>query len=208
MALASERDESELNVRITGRHMDIGSAFRERIEDRLAEIVDKHFQENDNWTGNVTVEKSNGQFAAECIVTLGHGATFQAAGRAHDPIPCFEEAAERLEKRLRRHKRRLKEHRPSRKGPGPEAVEMAYAILTAPPEEDEEVSDDFVPTIVAESVRSPQSMTVSSAVLALDMGDAPVFVFRNAKDDAVNLVYRRGDGHIGWMDLSTAGSVR
>ena len=206
MAATIEDARSDVDVRVTGRHMEIGDAFRERIEDRLADIVLKHFEGHDSWSASVTVEKANGRYAAECIVRLDHGAQFQAEGKEHDPIPAFEEAAERLEKRLRRHKRRLKEHRPSRKGPGPEAIEMAYAILTAPPEEDEEVDADFAPTVVAEQAQSVMTLSVSSAVLALDMGDAPVLVFRNAKDDAVNLVYRRADGHIGWMDVSSAAS--
>lgn len=205
MAAPTIATDSDLDIRIAGRHMDIGDAFRERIEDRVAEMVGKHFEQHDDWSATVTVEKSAKRYDAECIVRLDHGATFQAQGSAHDPVASFEEAAERVEKRLRRHKRRLKEHRSHRKGPGPEAIEMAYAVLTAPPEDDE-VSADFVPTVVAESMREVTTMSVADAVLALDMGDAPVLVFRNSKDDAVNLVYRRADGHVGWVDASVAAS--
>ena len=191
------------DIRITGRHMDIGDSLRERIEDKLGEIVSKHYAPERTWSGQVTMEKSSKRFTAECTIRLDHNATLHAEGQSHDPIAAFEEASDRIEKRLRRHRRRLKEHR-GRKGPGPEAMEMAYAVLTSPPEDDEEVSDDFVPTVVAESVKSVETMDVARAVLALDMGDSPVVVFRNAKDDRVNLVYRRADGHVGWVDTASA----
>ena len=191
----------DVDVRVSGRHMEIGDAFRERIEDRVAELVAKHYDPSRNWSATVTVEKSSKRFTAEINVRLDHADTLHAEGQAHDPHAAFDEAAERAEKRLRRHKRRLKEHR-GRGGPGPEAIEMAYRVLTAPAEDDEDVADDFAPTVVAESVKSVRTMSVSSAVLALDMGDAPVLVFRNAKDDHVNVVYRRADGHVGWVDTS------
>ena len=191
----------DVDVRVSGRHMEIGDAFRERIEDRLAEIVGKHYDMDRTWSATVTVEKSSKRFTAECNLRLDHANTLHAEGQAHDPQVAFDEVAEKIEKRLRRHKRRLKEHR-GRGGPGPEAIEMAYRVLTAPSEDDEEVSSDFAPTVVAESVKSVMTMSVSSAVLALDMGDAPVLVFRNAKDDHLNIVFRRADGHVGWLDTS------
>lgn len=204
MAVAAEPNStdaapSDADIQVTGRHMSIGEAFRTRITERLEDVVAKHVGAHDDWSASVTVDKNASRYDAECIVRLDHGGAFQAQGQAHDPDAAFEEAAERVEKRLRRHKRRLKEHRSHKKGLGPEATEMAYRVLTAPAEEGE-VEPDFAPTIVAESVRTIRSMTVAEAVLALDMGDVPVLVFRNAKSDAVNLVYRRGDGNIGWLD--------
>lgn len=195
------------DIRLTGRHMEVGDAMRVRASDRIAEMVGKYYGE-DGWRADVTLtradrEKDAGRFHAEIIVQLDHGGRLVAVGRAHEAGPAFEEAADRVEKRLRRHRRRLKDHRGHRKGPGPEAIEMAYAVLTAPPE-DGEIEPDYSPAVVAESVEGAETHTVASAVIALDMGDAPVLVFRNAADERLNLVYRRSDGHIGWLDTGRA----
>ena len=200
---------TEHDVRVTGRHMEIGDAFRIRIAERLAEIVDKHHDASRAWSAHVIMEKlkverSDQRYTADCTIRLANGQTLHGEGRSHDPDPAFADAAERVEKRLRRHKRRLKEHRGHRRGPGPEAVEMAYAVLTSPTP-DADVEEDFAPTIVAESVKEARHMSVADAVLSLDMSDSPVLLFRNAKDDAVNVVYRRNDGNVGWIDLSRTG---
>ena len=207
---AIRHDARQHDVRVTGRHMDVGEAFRLRINERLAEIVDKYHDPARSWSAHVIVEKSkvertDRRFTADCTIRLGNGQTLHGEGQGVDADPAFAEAAERVEKRMRRHHRRIKEHRGHRKGPGPEAIEMAYAVLTAP-QEDGEVADDFAPTIVAESVKQAQRMSVADAVLSLDMGDAPVLVFRNAKDDGVNVVYRRNDGHVGWIDMGARGA--
>ena len=211
-ALMVEADDPpiEADVRVTGRHMEVGDAMRERATARLAEMLAKHYGtgEHDGWRADVTLtradrEKDTGRFHAEILVRLDHGGRLEAVGRAHQAGPAFEEAAERIEKRLRRHHRRLKAHRGHRKGPGPEAIEMAYAVLTAPPE-DGEIEPDFSPTVVAERVEGAETHTVASAVMALDMSDAPVLVFRNAADERINLVYRRSDGNVGWLDTGRA----
>ena len=204
--LATVEADGDPDVRISGRHMEVGDAMRVRATERLADMVAKYYGEGSDhgWRADVTLtradrEKDTGRFNAEITVRLDHGGRLEAVGRAQEAAPAFEEAADRLEKRLRRHRRRLKEHRSHRKGPGPEAIEMAYAVLSAPPEDDE-VEPDFAPTVIAERLEGAETHTVASAVLALDMGDAPVLVFRNAADQRLNLVYRRSDGNIGWLD--------
>ena len=199
-------DAEGVDVRITGRHMEVGEAMRVRVAERLAELLAHYYgtEAGDGWHADVTFtradrEKDRGRFCADITIHLERGGQLEATGRAHEAGPAFEEAAERVEKRLRRHRRRLKGHRAPRKGFGPEAIEMAYAVLTAPPEDDE-IGDDFAPAIVAESVKGAETHTVASAVMALDMGDAPVLVFRNAADERINLVYRRSDGNVGWLD--------
>lgn len=198
------------DIRVTGRHMEVGDAMRVRSSERISDMVAKYYGAgpDDGWRADVTLtradrEKDAGRFHAEIIVRLDHGGRLEAVGRAHEAGPAFEEAADRIEKRLRRHRRRLKDHRGNRKGPGPEAIEMAYAVLSAPPE-DEEIEPDFSPTVIAESVEGADTHTVASAVMALDMSDAPVLVFRNAADERLNLVYRRADGNVGWLDTGRA----
>jgi len=186
---------SQMNLRISGKHMDIGDAFRARIEERIGEAVDKYF--DGGFGGHVTVEKNGSRFSADCMIHLDTGASLQATGQAQDPQLAFEAAADRIEKRLRRYKRRLKSHN---NGGASESMDVAYRVMAPVNDEDDDIAEDYAPTIVAESKMSLRTMSVASAVIELDMKDTPVFVFRNAGSNEVNIVYRRPDGNIGWID--------
>lgn len=188
-----------MSLRISGKHMDIGEAFRTRIEGRIGEAVDKYF--DGGFSGRVIVEKNGGRFAADCTVHLDTGAALQGTGEAQDPNAAFDAAAERVEKRLRRYKRRLKSHAPAQNA---KELDIAYRVMAPMDDEEDELPDDYAPTVVAEQTVALRTMTVASAVIELDMRDSPVFVFRNAGSEAVNIVYRRPDGNIGWIDPSTA----
>ncbi|MHA6644818.1 ribosome hibernation-promoting factor, HPF/YfiA family [Mesorhizobium sp. A623] len=190
-----------MTLRISGKHMDIGDAFRTRITERIGEAIEKYFDRG--FSGQVTVIKSGSRYSADCMIRLDSGASLQAAGDAQDPSQAFDAAAERLEKRLRRYKRRLKSHYPNNVGSSADAVEMAYAVMEPLADDDEEIPENFAPAIVAESSMALKTMSVASAVIELDTKDSPVFVFRNAGSDHLNIVYRRPDGNIGWIDPST-----
>jgi ribosomal subunit interface protein len=191
-----------MNLRISGKHMDIGEAFRTRIEGRIGEAVDKYF--DGSYSGSVTVEKSGSRFSADCMIHLDTGMALQAAGEAQEPTSAFDAAAERIEKRLRRYKRRLKSHKAS---PSEPDIMAAYRVMEPLADDDEEIPDDYAPAVVAESTVSLRTMTVASAVIELDSRDSPVFVFRQAGSGQVNIVYRRDDGNIGWIDpASIAGN--
>lgn len=195
-----------MSLRITGKHMEIGDAFRSRIEQRIADAVDKYF--DGGFGGRVTVEKSGSRFAADCMIHLDSGVALQATGGAQEPQAAFDAAAERIEKRLRRYKRRLKSHQTEKNG---DATDIAYTVMAPPAGEDDEeteIGDDYAPAVVAESSLSLRKMSVAHAVVELDQKDSPVFVFRNAGNDQVNVVYRRPDGNIGWIDPATVGSGR
>ena len=189
----------QMSLRISGKHMDIGDAFRARIEVRIADAVDKYF--DGGYSGRVTVEKSNSRYSADCMVSLDSGVSLQANGEAYEPHAAFDAAAERIEKRLRRYKRKLKSHDQSPANQN--EVDVAYRVMASVGEEEDEVSEDYAPAIVAESTVSLRTMTVANAIMELDTKDSPVFVFRNAGNDQVNIVYRRPDGNIGWIDPST-----
>lgn len=179
--------------------MDIGDAFRTRIEGRITEAVDKYF--DGGFSGHVTVVKSGSRFSADCMIRLDSGASLQASGEAQEPVAAFEAAAERFEKRLRRYKRRLKSHS---LGAGNGAVaDIAYTVMEPLADDDEELPDDYAPAIVAESSMTLKTLSVASAVIELDTSDNPVFVFRNAGSEQINIVYRRPDGNIGWIDPAT-----
>ncbi len=180
--------------------MEIGDAFRIRIEDRIASALEKYFDRG--YRGNITVEKTGSGFDADCTVRLDSGIVLQASGTAMEPVAAFEVAAERIEKRLRRYKRRLKSH--GSESEIRDVTEAAYRIMTSAGDEAEEVPDDYAPAIVAESTLSLRPMSVAEAVMELDLKDSPVFVFRNAGNGQVNIVYRRADSNIGWIDPSNA----
>ena len=187
-----------MSLRISGKHMDIGDAFRTRIDSRIGDLVAKYF--DGGFSGHVTVLKSGSRFAADCMIHLNSGMALQASGEAQDPVVAFDTASDRFEKRLRRYKRRLKSHGGTAAG---EPTDIAYTVMAPLADDDEEVPEDFAPTIVAESTVTLRTMSVASAVIELDAKDSPVVVFRNGGDDRVNIVYRRPDGNIGWIDPST-----
>jgi ribosomal subunit interface protein len=188
-----------MTVRVSGKHMDIGEAFRTQILERIADATSKYFAHG--YTGHVTVEKSSGRYEAECMLHLASGVDLQARGQAHDPVVAFEKAAEHIEKRLRRYKRRLKNHKAE--DPAAALAEpYSYRVYEAVDEDVEEVSEDYAPAVVAETHKAAALMTVADAVMQLDLKDDPVFVFRARGTRQINIVYRRADGNIGWIDTS------
>jgi ribosomal subunit interface protein len=184
-----------MSVRVSGKHMEIGESFRERILGHVGDAVGKYF--DGGYSGQVIVEKSGSRFAADCKIHLDTGVVLHAAGEAADPQAAYDAAATRIEKRLRRYKRRLKDHH---HGTGALDAEMPYSVIDSIPDETEDMPDDYAPAIVAESSKQLRTMSVANAVMALDMTDEPVFVFRNAGSEQLNIVYRRNDGNIGWID--------
>ena len=188
-----------MNLQISGKHMNVGEALSARIEDRVDDAVTKYF--TGGYTGSVTIEKSGNRFTCDCMVHLNSGTNLQATGSEMDATAAFDAAAERIEKRLRRYKRRLKGHHANA---SPKAMgEAAYAIMEAPAEEDE-VPEDYSPAIIAESLTKIATQSVAQAVMQLDMTDQPVIVFTNAGNGQTNVVYRRSDGNIGWVDPALA----
>lgn len=185
-----------MSVRVSGKHMEIGESFRTRIEDHVTGAVRKYY--DGGFSSQVIVEKSGSRFKADCKIHLDTGVVLHAAGEAQDPHPAFDAAAERVEKRLRRYKRRLKDHHAN--GPQTQA-ELAYSVVdSAGDDANDEVPDDYAPAIIAESTKQLITMSVAHAVMALDMTDERILMFRNAGNDALNVVYRRDDGNIGWID--------
>lgn len=190
-------------LRISGRGMDLGDALRTRVEERVSAALAKYFA--GSYSGHVTVVRDGTGYRTDCVLHLTSGVTLEATGAAHDPTASFDQTAERIEKRLRRYKRRLKERPvpPAYEGPG---VEAAYAILDAPAldEGEDNAEDGFDgadhPPVVAETQRPLHRRSVSEAVADLDLTDAPVIVFVHAGSDRVNVVYRRRDGSVGWID--------
>ena len=192
-----------MTLRISGKHMDVGDAFRTRIESKIGEAIQKYF--DGGFSGHVNMVKGRGGFTADCLVRLDTGVELQATGEAQEPQLAFEVASDRLEKRLRRYNRRLKSKSFPSAGDGLiDGGEMAYRVMTGLDEdEEEEIVDGSAPAVIAELRIPLKSMSVATAVVELDMKDNPVLVFRNAANNEINIVYRRADGNIGWIDPSS-----
>lgn len=186
-----------MSLQISGKHMNVGDALTTRINDRLEDAVTKYFP--GGYRGHVTLEKQGNRFACECIIHLDSSADLQGTALETDPTAAFEAAADKIEKRLRRYKRRLKDHHAN--ADKVKRAEAAYAIVEAPAEE-EEMPEEYSPVIIAESLTSIETQSVAEAVMKLDLIDTPVVVFTNAGSGKTNVVYRREDGNIGWVDPS------
>jgi len=187
--------------RVSGKNIDLGEALRTRINERIAEATAKYF--DGGYSGHVTVGKEGFGFRTECVIHLDSGIVLEADALAADAYASADQAALRIEKRLRRYKRRLKGHQTTR-GDGHAANDItmdarSYIIAAPEGDADEEVTE-FNAVIIAETTTALRQLSVSEAVMELDLAGCPVVVFRHAGHGRVNLVYRRSDGHIGWID--------
>jgi ribosomal subunit interface protein len=195
--------------RVSGKNLDIGDALRGRVSQRIAEATAKYF--DGGYSGHVTIGKDGFGFRTDCVVYLDSGIVLEADAVAGDAYSSADQAAERIEKRLRRYKRRLKDHQAGRaNGDAADQAMMAVPsyVIEAPERGTEDEITEYNPVIIAESTTALNRMSVSDAVLQLDLTGAAVVVFRHAGHGRVNLVYRRADGHIGWIDppaVETAG---
>jgi ribosomal subunit interface protein len=190
-----------MTFRVSGKNLDIGDALRDRIGDRIAETVGKYF--DGGYSGHLTLARDGFGFRTECAIHLDSKITLHADGMAPDAYASADQAASRIEKRLRRYHRRLKDHRPERNDTRVAnwaAIDAASYIIAAPEQEDEAEIDAFTPVIIAESTTTLKQLSVSDAVTELDLTGAPVLVFRHAAHGGVSIVYRRADGHFGWID--------
>lgn len=177
--------------------MNVGEALTTRIEDRLEDAITKYFP--DGYTGHVTLEKQANRYSCDCIIHLDSSVDMQSSAMDSDPTAAFEAAADKIEKRMRRYKRRLKDHHAH--ADKSMRIEAAYSVVQSP-ETEEEMPEDYNPVIIAESLTSIETQTVAGAVMKLDLSDHPVVVFTNAGNGKTNVVYRREDGNIGWIDPS------
>lgn len=183
---------------IAGKNMDVGEALRQRIEERITESVEKYF--DGNHSGQVTLKKTGAGFEVDCSVHLDTGVVLKTSATAPDATHAFEQAAERIDKRLRRYKRRRKAHHATPHTALEPAPAAEFVIET--PAEDDELGEEYAPLVVAEAPTRIKTLTVGMAVLELDLVDAPALMFINAANGTANVVYRRADGNIGWIDPS------
>ncbi len=189
-----------MSLRISGKNLDVGAALRGQAETRVAAALGKYYE--GGYQGHITVGKDGTAFKTDGVLHLSSGITLEASATAHDPYASLDKMAERIEKRLRRYKRRLKDRSAAANGREP-LMEIPSYVIAAPDDDVEEQEADHAgenPVIVAESTKSLHQMTVVDAVAELDLTGAPVVIFRHAGNGRMNVVYRRRDGKIGWID--------
>jgi len=141
-------------------------------------------------------------FRTECAIHLDSGITLHTEANAADAYASADQAALLIEKRMRRYKRRLKDRHAARQD-GAAGIDAASYVIEAPAHDEEDETSEFNPVIIAESTTTLKQLSVSEAVMELDLTGAPVVVFRHASHGRVNLVYRRPDGNVGWVDPPT-----
>jgi ribosomal subunit interface protein len=190
-----------MQISVSGKNMDTGAAFQSHAEDALNGVVNKYFERA--VSGHVTLEKADSGFRVKTRVALSRRIELEATGFAHDAHAALEAAIEHAEKRLRRHKRRLKNHRGTVTKAEADDVLAAPMLVYASAEQLSEEAGEGeadMPAVVAELAYDIEMLTVEQAVMKLELSEAPMLMFRNAAHLGLNVVHRREDGSIGWID--------
>ena len=184
-----------MRIQVNGKQIDVGESLTSHVETRLSEAVVKYAERPVE--AIITFSKDRHEFICDATVHLSTGLTTKSTARATDIYDAFEGSLERMEKQLRRYKRRLKDHHKTRTDPI-EAFEAQYHIIDRPAAEDE--PESLQPVIVAEMPTEVKTLSVGEAVMQLELDGANLLVFRNESHGSINVVYQRDDGNIGWID--------
>ncbi|MAY33224.1 MAG: ribosome-associated translation inhibitor RaiA [Rhodovulum sp.] len=180
---------------ITGKHIDIGDALQTHVKQGLGEIVDKYAERPTDAT--VVFSRDAHEYVCEATIHLSTGLTAQAKAHATEIYAAFEDCAAKMEKQLRRYKRRLKDHHKDRAQPVELIGGSSYILANS---DDDSEPDSLQPMIIAEMETQIPSLSVGEAVMQMELAGAPLLVFRNEKSGGVNVVHRREDGNVGWID--------
>lgn len=202
-----------MQIQVSGKQVDVGEALSSRISQELEEGIGKYFARGGD-DAEVVVSKDRHGFRVDCWVRLASGQSLVTTGFGGDAQAAFSDSLDKLEKRVRRYKRRLKDHHIGPKGLSPEKTENAareVASMTVFRNPDTVEDDAFgepgspdepppVGMVIAETESEIRNITVGRAVLELDMTGYPIVMFRNAAHGGLAVVYRRPDGNVGWID--------
>lgn len=192
-----------MQVSISGKHIDVGDALRSHVENRITSGVAKYFERA--LEAQIQFSKARHIYKSGISVHARRGVAVQAQAEADDIYAAFDAAADRIEKRLRRYKRRLKDHH-ARRAPPDDASQIArQAVLAAETDETPEPQEGAdSPVTVAETETHIHQLSVAEAVMRLELAELPVLMFRHSGSGRLNVVYRRDDGNIGWLDPAEA----
>ncbi len=191
-----------MEISVKGKHLDVGVALRGYVEDQLKNTVAKYFTRAVD--GTVIISREGHMFRVDISVHAGRGMLMQGRAAADEAYAAFDGALGRIAKRLRRYKRRLCNHHKVR---GAEETLAAQQYILAAESDDGEVPEDAQPAIIAEMAHEIATLTVGEAVMRMDLADVPVMMFRNRAHGGLNLIYRRDDGNVGWIDPSNTKQV-
>lgn len=188
-----------MDIRVSGHQVDTGEALQQHAQDKLNAIVEKYFSRA--LASHVTFNRAPaGAFRCDIVAHITQGLILKGAGIAHDAHIALDQAAEKVDKQLRRYKRRIKD-RHEQASHALKQEEAAYTVFVEPAPEEEEVTID-APVVIAETRVDVPEATVSDAVMMLDLRNTNALLFKNAGTGKHNMVYRRGDGSIGWVEPS------
>ncbi len=191
--------DREINLSVKGRQLDLGDALREHVAEKLDGVFEKYF--GDAIEVVVTLSREGHLYRSLVQAHVGRGIQMQASADAGEIYAAFDASADRLAKRLRRYKRRLRDHH---KGTPQLAGIPALQYVLAAPEDDEDEEpaggDDAAPPIIAEMEGEVPELTVGEALMRLDLSEEPALMFRNRAHGGLNMIYRRRDGNVGWVD--------
>jgi ribosomal subunit interface protein len=197
-----------MTLRISGKSISIGESLRDRVSERTEEVLRKYF--DGNYSGHITLSKDGFGFRTDCALHLDSGITLEADSNATDAYASADQALVMMEKRLRRYKNRLKD-RSARKAYAASAalaeidaptLDAPSYVIEAPASEGEE-EEGYNAVIIAEATTALRRLSVSEAVMELDLTGAPCLVFQHGGSGRVNIIYRRADGNVGWIDPPT-----
>ena len=186
-----------MRYQISGKQLDVGESLTNHVKNGIGEIATKYAQRPTEIT--VTFSKDAHEFKCESTIHLSTGLTVAAEGKSTEIYDSFEKCSEKIEKQLRRYKRRLKDHHKDRVTPVEVMVASAY-ILASEDAESLNEPESLLPVIVAEMETKIQSLSVGEAVMQMELTDAAILVFQNEGHKRLNVVYKRKDGNIGWVD--------
>jgi ribosomal subunit interface protein len=191
-----------MQVTVTGKQIDVGDSLRQHVTAKISAIAERSFGRANE--AHVVLSRERHLMRVEISVHAGRGLSVQSGATADDPYLAFEAAAERIDKRLRRNKRRLRNHHARAKDEAPAPEEAATAYVLAAGDEEDAGEGESEPLVIAEMRTSIHTLSVLEAVMRLDLTEQPALLFRNGARGNLNLVYRRADGNIGWIDPDLA----
>ena len=188
-----------MNLTVKGKHIDVGDALRGHVEEQLTAVSEKYFSNPIDAT--VVFAHEAHLYRADISVRVGRGIMLQSSAEATDIYPAFETAAEKLGKRLRRYKRRLRDHHLNgATAAAAEADQLPARQYVIEADADHEDDASAEPMIVAEMDTTIETMSVAEAVMRMDLAELPALMFRSGSHGGLNMIYRRPDGNVGWVD--------
>ena len=187
-----------MHIKVSGKHIDVGDALRAHVEDIIRSAVAKYFDRPVD--AHVVFSRRGHEYACDSSVHLSTGLTAQAHAVAGEIYAAFDQATDRIEKQLRRYKRRLKAHHNDRANPIEMIEASSYVLRSHDEETDAGDVNGMQPVIIAEMTTPIKSLTVGEAVMQMELAHAPFLMFRNDANGRINVVYQRDDGNVGWID--------